>query len=315
MRKGFTLIELLVVVALIAIVSSLAVSKIGNLKKNASRKVSIANQQALSRAIDEYMTVNAGRLPNRMDALVDMDTPLGDSNGFDFDTRTAEHTVGYLYWGPDDLEGNPSLRERNEGLTPNLRAVLVPYSLNAKEAAGLYSFGLHYVMRHTTSALASPYEKYGQKGDDGEYLPEDAAVGLEPEGSACVAQTVTNAMIVAAITPKTNEGRQIYRDMGFELLKTERDDASYAESEVVAEVKAVGGPLLAFGIGANCSLVGSAQGGIDAAPYAEYPLAKFYRHYIALFQMRNVNNRVEAVFAGVLDPCGMTVRKARTIAE
>ena len=39
MKKGFTLIELLVVVALIAIVSTLAVNRIGNTKKNASRKV------------------------------------------------------------------------------------------------------------------------------------------------------------------------------------------------------------------------------------------------------------------------------------
>ncbi|MBR1871555.1 MAG: type II secretion system protein [Kiritimatiellae bacterium] len=315
MKKGFTLIELLVVVALIAIVSSLAVSKIGNLKKTASRKVSIANQQAVARAIDEYMTVNTGRLPNRFDALVDMDTPLGNGGGFDFNTVTREDVEGYFYWGPDDAAGNEAIKDRNAGLTPNLRAVLVPYSLNKAEATGLYSFGLKYLMRHTTSAQQSPAEKYGERGEDGTYLPDDAAVGLDPQSSACVAQMVTNGMVVAAITPKTNEGRQIYRDCGIELMRTEKDDGNYSESAVVAEVRALGGPLLAFGLGQECSLVGSGDGGIEVAPYADYPLRKFYRQYIALFQMRNVNNRVEAVFAGVLDPCGMTIRKARTVLE
>ena len=315
MKKGFTLIELLVVVALIAIVSTLAVNRIGNTKKNASRKVSIANQQSVGRAIDTYMTLNGGKLPNRFDSLIDMGTPLGGGNGFDFNAQSLEDSVGYLYCGPDDVAGNVALKDRNAGLTPELRAVLVPYSLSRQEAEGLSGFGLKYVMRHAAKALVSPRDEYGERGEDGELLPDDVSVGLSPELSACVAQGVTNFMVVAAVTPKTNEGRQIYRESGIELLRTKENDSDYGETETVKEVAALGGPLLAFGLGHSCSIVGSLEGGLETVPFAEYPLAKYYRQYIVLFQMRTVNNRVEAVFAGVLDPCGMTVRKARTIVE
>lgn len=314
MKKGFTLIELLVVVALIAIVSTLAVSKIGNLKKTASRKVSIANQQAVSRAIDQYMSEKGGRLPDRLDSLIDMNTPAGNGNGFDFNASTKEDAIGYLYWGPDDSAGIAAVKERNAGLTPNLRAILVPYSLSRAEANGLANFGMKYVMRHTTYANESP-RKYGEKGDDGAYLPDDATIGLDPARSACIPQFVTNFMVVAAISPKTSEGRQIYRDMGLELLQTEDDDSSYDEATVRKEVDAIGGPLLAFGLGQECSVVGAIDGGLEVAPFAEYPLPKFYRQYILLFQLRSVSNRKEAVFAGVLDPCGMTIRKARTVVE
>ena len=40
MKKGFTLIELLMVVAIIAIISTLAVTKVGGVKEASARKVS-----------------------------------------------------------------------------------------------------------------------------------------------------------------------------------------------------------------------------------------------------------------------------------
>lgn len=315
MKKAFTLIELLVVVALIAIVSTLAVSKIGNLKKNASRKVSIANQQAVSRAVDQFMSEKGGRLPDRLDALMDMDTPLGAGEGFKFAASTEEDKVGYLYWGPDDAAGVASVKEVNAGLTPNLRAVLVPYSLSRPEAMGLSNFGMKYTMRHTTYSSSSPRTEYGSLGADGAYLSDDAAIGLDPERSACVCTAITNGLVVAAVNPKTAEGREIYRDMGLMLLATEEKESGYTDEGVKAEVAAVGGPLIAFGLGQESTIVGAMDGGLESAPFAEYPLPKFYRRYILLFQMRSVSNRKEAVFAGVLDPCGMTIRKARTVVE
>ncbi|MBQ4200140.1 MAG: type II secretion system protein, partial [Kiritimatiellae bacterium] len=60
MKKAFTLIELLMVVALIAIVSTLAVSKLGGVREGAARKVSLANQKAVERAVEAYL-VNGGR--------------------------------------------------------------------------------------------------------------------------------------------------------------------------------------------------------------------------------------------------------------
>ena len=56
MKKGFTLIELVMVIALIAIVASLAVMKFGTLRERSARTVSLANQNAIDRAVSTYLT-------------------------------------------------------------------------------------------------------------------------------------------------------------------------------------------------------------------------------------------------------------------
>ena len=74
-RKGFTLIELVMVIALIAIVSTLAVGRIGDMRRTAARKVSIANQQAVARAVETFISLHDGRL-DRLDWLMDAERRL-----------------------------------------------------------------------------------------------------------------------------------------------------------------------------------------------------------------------------------------------
>ena len=59
MKKAFTLIELLMVIALIAIVSTLDVTKVGGLRESSARKVSLANQKAIERAMDAFLANHA----------------------------------------------------------------------------------------------------------------------------------------------------------------------------------------------------------------------------------------------------------------
>ena len=68
MKKAFTLIELLMVIAIIGIISTLAVSKLGGVREAAARKVSLANQKAVERAVEAYLASD-GRL-NRLDSLL-----------------------------------------------------------------------------------------------------------------------------------------------------------------------------------------------------------------------------------------------------
>jgi len=56
------------------------VSKIGDLRRSASRKVSIASQQAVGRAVETYLTVHNGKL-NRLDWLMDANTARGSGGG------------------------------------------------------------------------------------------------------------------------------------------------------------------------------------------------------------------------------------------
>lgn len=310
-NKGFTLIELIMVIAILAIISTLAVGKIGNLKEKAARKVSIANQQAIGRAIEVFTTLNSGKI-NRLDSLIDAGTESGTA-GFDFSNQGSVGAVGGLYRGPDDIGAmaRATVDEQNVGISEGLAGVLCTYRVNAKEAAALNEFGLKYVMRHNTFATGYPFQKYG-KGDDGT-VPQ-AADGLDPELSACVAKAVTNGMVFAAVNGKVDLGRVVYQDCGQDLLPTANWGQSYDETAVKAEINATGGPLLAFGLGSSCSLIG-ASGGLDAAPYSEVLSAKYYRQFIVLIRLRTIGagsvSSVSAEFAGVLDPEGNTIRAAR----
>lgn len=310
-RGGFTLIELIMVIAILSIISTLAVSRIGSVRDKAARKVSVANQQAVGRAVETFLALNDGGKLNRLDALVDAGTAATGAAGYDFSARGAAGTVGGLYRGPDD-DTSEAVRERNSGLYDaggsSLVDLLCLYRVSLAEAEALHRLGLKYAMQHDTYALGAAYDRYG-KGDDGT-VPQ-AADGLDAALSACVAKFVTNGMAFAAVDGTTEAGRAVFRSCGQELLPTATGSTGYDENSVKAEIAATGGPLLALGLGQEASIVGAAKGGIDSAPYSEALPAKYYRQYILLFRLRTAGAAVTAEFAGVLDPMGNTIRAAR----
>lgn len=309
-HNGFTLIELIVVIAILSLISTLAVNRIGAIRERASHMVSVASQQATGRAVETFLTANDGGL-NRLDALLDDGTSASPGAGFDFADQGAIGAVGGLYRGPDDQTG-PTIRDRNSGLfdesDSSLVSALCVYRVDAAEAAALRRIGLQYVLRHDTYATGSAFSHYG-KGEDGS-IPQ-ATDGLDPERSACIVRTVTNGMAFAAVNGRTEAGRAVYRACGQELLSTD-ERGSYEAESAKAEIAATGGPLLAFGLGPQASIVGAARGGLDSTPSSEIIPAKYYRQYILLFRLRSVASAgVSAEFAGVLDPCGHPLSSAR----
>lgn len=309
-NTGFTLIELIMVIAILAIISTLAINKVGDLRKTSARKVSIANQQNIGRAVEAYIAINPGEL-NRLDALVDAGSALGGAAGYDFSADSNVGVVGGLYRGPDDIT-TETIREKNSGLHDGLLGVLCTYRINAKEADALKDFGIKYVMQHNTYANGYPFVNYG-KGEDGT-VPQ-AADGLDAALSACVTKAVTNGMLMAAVDGKVDLGRAVFQSCGQDLLPTANWGQGYNEDEVKAEISATGGPLLAFGLGDSASIIGAAQCGLDSAPYSEVLQSKYYRQYILLVRLRKSGagsvSSVTAEFAGVLDPEGNTIRAAR----
>ena len=339
MKKGFTLIELLMVVALIAIVSTLAVTKVGGIREAAARKVSLANQKAVQRAVDAYLA-NGGRL-NRLDSLIyagNDGAPIFSSKEGDFDfssggtfTDASGSSVDEQYWldlGPyEDDEDGKYREEYNAGITPGLQKILCPYGLSAAQAAALDTrIGLKYVMAATAYADAAdnvyPQVHYSRTRAYGDGTYPNASNGLDPNDAFCVTTLITNRMTVAAINPMTDLGRTIYQSMGQELLNNDiyfGQSGGYSEDTVRAEVAATGGPLIAFGLGEAASIIGKTDGGLDSAPYATFAQKKYYSRYILLFRLKKAGagsvSQILPEFAGVIDCCGNAVRGAQTIVK
>lgn len=321
MKKGFTLIELLMVIAIVAIISTLAVSKVGGVKEAAARKVSLANQKAVERAVSSFLV--AGGFLNRLDNLIYADCAADAAQGYmetsgdriDFTTQTIGEKT--LYLGPSNLGAlDPTfVAEKNEGLHPSLRDLLCLYRLNAAEAEAFSGkLGLKYVVRHYEKAEGYPSKNGYEHGDDG--TVPSASDGLDPDYAACITKSMTNGLVVAAISPMSHLGRTIYQTLGSEYLSTKKwKEESYTESEVRSEVNAKGGLLIAFGLNDLCSIIGNANAGLESVPYSTYVHKKYYSRYILLFRLRKIGaGSIESIvpeFAGVLDCCGNTVRAAQ----
>ena len=325
MKNAFTLIELLMVIALIAIVSTIAVTKISGINEASARKVSLANQKAVERGVSAYLAFGSRGI-DRLDSMIDAEVAVQTgASGFDVNGTLLSRTGAGFYLGPDGdkLGGLDALAvsEQNAGITPNLaNQAFLPYVLSDGEAYALKNWGYNYVMRHTTYATETPLSRYS-KGDDGAFLPDDAALGLDPNRSSCIPRAITNGLVVAAISPFSPVGREIYRDCGQNLIDTvdptgktaQQITASYRSDSaaVLAQVAATGGPLLAFGLGDRASIIGSSDAGLESAPYATYPNRKFYTRYILLFRVDTSTRAGRVTFAGVIDPCGSTIRTAQ----
>ena len=323
MKKAFTLIELLMVIALIAIVSTLAVSKLGGVREVSARKVSLANQKAVERAVEAYL-VNGGRL-NRLDSLLyagDGGAPLtgGTEGDFDFTAVSTAESHNGLYLGPSDDES--ARIEQNSGITPDLQKILCLYTLNRAQAEALNTrLGLRHVMAATAYADAAqtafPSLHYDKDRAYGDGTVPNASDGLEPNASFCVATLVTNSMRFVVINPMTDLGRTVYQACGQELMNTKSWGETYTESEVRAEVAAKGGPLLAFGLGDAASIIGKSDAGLEDAPYATFVQKRYYSRYILLFRLKTIGagsvSQVIPEFAGVIDCEGNTVRAAQHV--
>ncbi len=323
MKKAFTLIELLMVIALIAIVSTLAVSKLGGVREVSARKVSLANQKAVERAVEAYL-VNGGRL-NRLDSLLyagDGGAPLtgGTEGDFDFTAVSTAESRNGLYLGPSDDES--ARIEQNSGITPDLQKILCLYTLNRAQAEALNTrLGLRHVMAATAYADAAqtafPGMHYNKDRAYGDGTVPNASDGLDSNASFCVATLVTNSMRFVAINPMTDLGRTVYQACGQELMNTKSWGETYTESEVRAEVAAKGGPLLAFGLGDAASIIGKSDAGLEDAPYATFVQKRYYSRYILLFRLKTIGagsvSQVIPEFAGVIDCEGNTVRAAQHV--
>lgn len=320
LKSGFTLIEMIVVVAIIALISAMAVMKLSGIRNDVKAKANIANLKRIDSAVENYLVANLGKGLNRLDLLMEYDqqAKMGSRGAASF----------------DDIEIPPSymksslLSDTNTGLHTNLTTITKFY--------GTYSplLGTYHLSTSDAKALSETFGLvYGMEGTDGNRTRTGAdgawAQGstADPDTCQCVARALTNGVAVAVVNPYSAlgsgsdikpSGCAIYNACGQKIwfgtdqkLHIDGDSNVYSTSEDA--IKALyqtgkGGILLAFGLGAYTSMIGENVAGLDAAPVCPDIEKTCYRRYILLIRLKQtVENGVEAEYAGVIDPRGRTL--------
>lgn len=324
-RSGFTLIELILVVAIIGVVSALAIQKLSGLKEDSEKKVNAGNVKRIDAAVQAYYLANTmennrtSTIFNRLDSLTVWDAPNGTPG-------STEHL--------GDIEGSLLVytnQTSNLGLSGSIASkaasnqysqggavgVLGVYYLSAADAAALTDFGLKYVLRGYPENSAAPGGQYASYGEDDVY----AAVTSAENPDTCSSLAATNyaGMAVAVVNPaatvdRSPVGPDIYRSCGedvsysgrtFQVMvgaKAMQDNQAAFDALLAGE-----GVLLAFGIGEKCALVGNDKAGLDAAPVCPLMKKDEYRRYIVLLRLKHSSAGAATVeYAGVMDPRGKT---------
>lgn len=323
-RFGFTLIELLMVIAIIAMISTLAIQKLGGVQTKSAETINRANLVRISSALESHVALNAGKVKfDKLDALTLYDVADGSAGS---SASLSSTTPLLVYAG---IEENRGLAPELIGAGQNSYAatsagILGTYYLSDSDVRALErDLGIRYVMRGYPATLSRPaYQFYG---DDNTYVSGSTN---SADSCSCVATSNHVGMAVAAVNPgatldRSPVGPDIYKACGmnvaysgktYKVMVNGADCASNEDAfNALRAAGDDGGILLAFGLGEHCALIGSSLAGLDTAPISPIMDRSEYRRYIVLVRMvygkdasGSAYTAKRAEFAGVMDPRGRT---------
>jgi prepilin-type N-terminal cleavage/methylation domain-containing protein len=323
-NRGFTLLELVMVVAILALLSTLAVGVYSSVQKTSAEKVSISNEASVYRAVTTFMALSGGRGPDKLDALIDFGTAadtgqagkfVGLPSTFDVagtgsTTMNSATAVGGVYRGVKaaDATGTAATADmlsKNHGLVSDLYGKVCVYYLGGgmNDVSYLNQLGLTTVLQHNyTSGQATALGVTTVGGGP----------GFRVESTACVPVTLAKGTPVLAVDPL--KGSQIYAAFGMNLANYNTANPGVTpttDADALAAVKAAGGYLLLFGLGGNSTIIGNKNGGIADAPRSEILDYTYYRQYFLVYRIPTTPNQLCADFLGVIDPRGQSIKDAR----
>ena len=314
-RSGFTLVELVLVIAIIAMISVLAIGKYAGVRDASKAKLNLANFSRIGSAVDTFVALNDGAL-DRLDSLLYYGAATGGSNDSNLSSSipallTSDATTGVVL--------NPSLCTDTSGYGISSGGLLCPYWLTSDDVAALRNhLGLKYAMYGTDG-------NHFLEGDDGAWAEGSLT---DPARASSVAKALTNGLCVACVNPgafsgTTPTGCNAYQACGQDVRYTSRgvilvDGVRQANAQgAFATLDAGPGVLIAFGLGESASIVGNNKAGLDHAPIC--PLVsdpREYNYYLVLVRLRTNESGVRlAEYAGLIDSMGNTVSMARALAK
>src|SRR5574344_2124556 len=215
---GFTLIELIMVIVILAIISSLAISKFADLKKKSAKRVNISTMQNLTRAVETYIVSADSQVGNfaKMESLLDVSA----SGSWKGTAGTYNWTLGKLsdipgvYRGPKSVsqisnangEGASTTeqtldeqRVSNQGPTDSLWKKLGVYYLTDSDVADLKNVGISNYLLQTY--LAGQSSLFGFTQGEGGMVLENGGPGFRVDMTAFYPAVLTNGSPVCVLNP------------------------------------------------------------------------------------------------------------------
>lgn len=336
--RGFTLIELVLVVAVLAIITAIAIGKFPDIKKSAARKANVANIKNITRTINTELAASEGTTSRGMfdyaEALIDVDgtqVPKGPEGTYVWNTQWYDGAGGVIpgiYCGIKSAgvvanaagvttgvaQSLASAHESNVGLDA-FAGSLGMYYLTAKEAGSLYDAGVSVVSYHNYSNGQSKNLGWASSEWAGAAWGLHAAgggPGQRPDLSACYPAVLTNGMAVAVLNPA--KCASVYRDLGLDYGATAGVDGLDDSQPDTYFAKGICKRLVVVGMGRDCAATTKY---FENMPRCSTLDKKHYRNYLLVFQMNNGqgNSGTTATFAGVIDPQGNTAKQAQYNAD
>lgn len=332
-KSGFTLVELLMVIAIIGIISMLAIQKLSGLKDDAKEKINLANLQRVASGIETYVAAHAEDYSlnfNKLDSLM-MYTAATGAAGDTSASALEDISHFMIYTNQADNVGLSSIIFSGGNTYAVSGAKLLgSYALTASDIEVLErDLGIRFVMAGYPERESAPGSAYGASGEDMSYVSGSPG---DPDTCASIAVSNKVGRLVAVVNPGATRGRTpvgpaVYKAMGEDVyygldgnLYVKGKSVGNANEDAYRALMTGEGVLFAYGLGENCALIGNNEAGFDSAPLCPTMKANEYRRYIVLVRMRytaaNGRNGTtytarKAEFAGVMDSAGNVLSMLR----
>lgn len=337
-KHGFTLIELVMVVAIIGILSVLAIGKFADLRKTSGRKANVANLKSIAHTINIEIARMEGESQKGMfayaEALIDVNgtaAPTGADGTYDWRSEWYDGNGGIVpgvYCGikRSEVVANASgvtsgevqdlrvAHESNTGLDA-FAAKLGLYYLTEKEVAALKEAGVSIVAYHNYSNAQAKNLNWANSvwaRKPWSLHATGGGPGMRADLSACYPVVLTNGMPVAVLNPAVCAS--VYRDLGLDYASTNDVAGLNAGLPDSYYAKGICKRLVVVGLGRECE---ATTRFFENPPRCPTLAATRYRNYLLVFEMGNgLGNSGTAVkFVGVIDPAGNTAKQAQYDAD